>query len=211
MATITTRAELLTAVNNELHRSFSTSDQDYAIINAENKIFNDKRLRIRSMETSSDVTISSGDQTSSLPTRYVRQRRLYLSTTPIVRLRYMTPINFWSRYASTLTGQPISYTIEGENYTWGPKPDAGYTAKSLHYARPARLTQADSSNGILTDTSLYFYGVLAHLNHNLRRFDAAAHWFAMLEDEIISVTSADEADRHSGDTMVQEDTNVMVV
>jgi hypothetical protein len=211
MATIATRAELLTAIDNELHRSFSTADQDYAIINAENTIFNDSRLRVRAMEASADVTISSGTQTTALPTRFVKARRLYLSVTPIVRLRYITPINFWSRYASTLTGQPISFTIEEGNFVWGPTPDAAYTAKSLHYARPARLTSSSSTNTLLTDTSLYFYAVLAHLNHNLRRFDAAAHWFAMLEGEIVSVTRSDEADRHSGDSLVQEDVNVMVV
>ena len=122
---------LKTAVDNWLDRTDLTSRVPEFIELAEDRIGNEPKLRIRAMEKTTDLTISG--QTTALPARYVRARRLYLDTSPIRKLTYLTPVNFWTIHAAGVTSKPEAFTIEGDNLVVGPAPDISYTGKFLYW------------------------------------------------------------------------------
>ena len=203
---IGTYAELKTAVANYLTRSDLTSRIPEFIELAEDRIAHD--LRIRAMETSSDITIDA--QTEALPTGFLSMRRLYLNTDPIRRLEFVPPEHFWTIRAATESGQPKVYTIEGENLVFGPSPDSTYTGKALHYKRFTALSADADTNWLLTSArGLYLYGALIESAPYIRNDPRIATWSAMWDNELDRVMKADQRDRFPGDLRTRSD--VMVV
>jgi|TARA_R110000824_G_scaffold71433_3_gene182777 hypothetical protein len=153
MAAITNYSTLQTEIEANLHRSDISSATIQGFIDlAETRLRED--LMVREMETAVDVTISA--QTASLPTGYVGIRRFYLNTSPTLLLTYLTPDVFWSTYASSQVSRPIAFTIEGENFVFGPTPDATYTGKALIYSLIA-LATTDPSALLTSNPNLYLY------------------------------------------------------
>lgn len=196
---ITTYAELKTAVANWLNRSDLTTRIPEFISMAEDRCA--QSLRIRAMETSSDLTVNA--QTVALPTRYLETRRLYIDGNPVQRLRYMDPKDFWERWASTRSGKPLFYTIEGENYVFGPTPDATYTGKCLFYQRLAALSADEDTNWLLTNArGLLLYGALLESAPFIGDDPRLLTWAALWDDLEEKVTKANKTDRVSGDAVV---------
>ena len=191
---ITTFSELKTALANWLHRDDLTSRIPEFVSLAEDKI--GLELRVRAMETSADLTIASGTRTVALPTRFVQQRRIYLDST-VKQLDYFEAEDFWTRQAQNETGRPVMYTIEGENYVFGPEPDTGYTGKLLYYQKFAALSADADTNWILTNArGLLLYGSLIQAAPYLEDDARAVAWAAYYQDILDSVHRADKRDRH---------------
>lgn len=194
--------ELKTAASNWMPRGDLAQRIPEFVELAEARIGND--LRVREMEATSNVTISASTRTSALPTRFVQARSIYEQTS-LNRLEYRTPAEFWSVYAGLATAEPEYYTIEGENFAWGPLPDAGYTAVVSHYARPAAFSADADNNAILTRwPNLYLYATL--LEAALFRSDGPmiTKWAAAYENMLDRAHDADRRDRASGDVIPPE-------
>ena len=190
---ISTYAELQTAVANWLARDDLTARVPEFISLAEDRIAHD--LRIRAMETSADITISA--QTAALPTGFLQQRRLYLNADNARNLQYLTPDNFWTKWASVSSGEPEVFTIEGENFVFGPAPDSTYTGKCLYYKRFDALSDDADTNWILTNArGLYLYGALLEAAPFIRNDPRIALWSGMWDNELDRVQKADDRDRH---------------
>ena len=199
---ISTYAELQTAVANWLDRSDLTSRIPEFITLAEGRIA--RKLRIREMETESDVTLVAGARTAALPTGFREVRRVYLNTTPIRELEYMSPQDYWNRYASTNSGRPVVFTIEGSNFLFGPVPDTGYTAKVTHYKALDAL--ATSAHGVFTaNPDVYLYGALLAAEPFLKNDKRVGLWKAMF-DEALQELEAQNA-RHAGPMVMRDDYN----
>jgi hypothetical protein len=64
---------------------------------------------------------------------------------------------------SSVTGQPTTYTIIGENFRFAPKPSTTYTATLNFYKEFDPLSDSNTSNFILTShPAIYLYGSLYH-------------------------------------------------
>ena len=196
---ITLYSELKTAVANWASRSdlttripeFIALAEDWAAMN----------LRVRAMETTANITIDA--QTEALPTGYVAMRRLYLSGNPVRKLDYLTPLNFWSKYASTNTAKPTVFTIEGENLTFGPAPDTTYTGKILYYKRFTALSADSDTNWLLTSgRGILLYGALAELFAYTGEDGKLLKWATMRDELAKNIMAADKRDRFSGDALV---------
>lgn len=196
--TFSTNADLKAAVADYLADDALTSQIVDAVTLCEARIYyGAEPLRVRAMETSADLTISA--QTVALPTRYIQARRIYLNTSPVTKLDYLAPMDFWAKYVSTQTGKPRAYTIEGENIVLGPIPDGGYTGKILYYSRFAALSADGDTNWILTGVpGLYLYGTLLEMAILIKDNDDAQKWGALFAETIRSANRADSRDRHSG-------------
>ena len=187
-------SELKTALANYTKRDDLTSRIPEFVSLAEDRIGLD--LRVRAMETSADLTIASGTRTVALPTRFVQQRRIYLDST-IKQLDFFESEDFWTRQAQNETGRPKMYTIEGENFVFGPEPDAAYTGKLLYYQKFAALSGDTDTNWILTNArGLYLYGALIEASPYLEDDPRALTWSALYEDLLDRVHKADKRDRH---------------
>jgi hypothetical protein len=202
---LSTFGDLKATVASFLNRSNLTTQIPYFVQLAETKIaYGDRAgpipvdpLRIRAMETSADITINA--QTVALPTGYLAPRRLYLNTNPIQELEYIVPTLFWRTYISSISDTPTRYTIEGENFVFGPIPDSTYTGKSLYYKKLTALSSDSDTNWLLQNAfGAYLQGTLAEAYSYIRNAEKASEARAMFAGIINGLNLSDKDDRFSG-------------
>lgn len=194
---ISTYAELKTAVANWLERDDLTSRVPEFIALAENRIARDKRIRIRSMETTTDLTISS--QETALPTGFLGARRLYLEGNPKIRVEFLPPEDFWIRGLANQSGQPEFFTIEGDSLVVGPSPDTTYTGKLLYWQKFTAFSADADTNWLLTEaTGLYLYGALLEASPFLGDDERIMTWATLFDELADNVRLSDKRDRYSG-------------
>src|SRR3990172_8589290 len=153
---ISTYAELQTAVDNWLARTdlSGRSPEWIALFEAKVK----RRLRVWRMEGRSTASTVANQATLSLPSDFLEIRDIQLNTNPKVQLEYMTPSHIHRIWASTSTGQPIAYTIQGSELSFAPTPDAVYTVEISYYTFTALAT---ATNWLITHhPDAYLYGAL---------------------------------------------------
>ena len=202
---IATYSDLKTAVAIYSNRNDLTAfipdfiTQAHALIHfgAREPQFASEPLRIRAMETSSDVAISA--QTAALPTNYLQSRRFYINSNPIGELAYVVPDVFWRTYISSDSAQPRRFTVEGENFVFGPIPDGSYTGKILYYKKLSAMSGDTDTNWLLTNApQAYVQGALIYLWQYV--FDAEKEMLAKqrFSGIINGLNLADKSDRYSG-------------
>lgn len=198
---LTNYGELKTSVINWLERDDLTLRVPEFIALAEDRIAQDKRIRIRAMETSADLTVSA--QTVALPTGYLEARRLYLDGDPKKIVGFMTPKDFWARNLSNQSGTPKFFTVEGENLVFGPSPETSLTGKFLYYQRFTALSGDEDTNWLLTNArGLLLYAALLESAPYLGDDARAITWSTLYEDLADNLKEADKRDRHSGAPLV---------
>jgi hypothetical protein len=162
----------------------------------ESRIYSEPKLRIRQLEVTADVTITANTQTTALPTRYLSTRRLYISGSPNSLLRFLTPESFVERNLATQTARPKYYTIEAENFVWGPIPDTGYTAKSLHWAaNVAMSSDSDAPALFAKHPGLFLYAALIESAPFLGDDPRLLTWASMYDNAVDSLAASDKRDR----------------
>ncbi len=193
---ITTFATLKTAIENWLGDSATLTSRTPEFVSlAEDDI--NMELRVREMETSTNLTVNA--QTVALPTRFAQAKRLYLSGDPIKPVDYLPPQDFWARYLSTDSGEPKAFTIEGENFVFGPTPDSSYTGKLLYYQKLAAFSaDADTNTVLTTKRGLYLYGALKHGALYLEDAEKAAFYAGLYQEVLDKAHRSDSKDRHGG-------------
>ena len=199
---ISTYAELQSAVSNWLDRSDLTSRIPEFISLAESRIA--RKLRIREMETESDVTLTGGTRTAAVPTGFREVRRVYLNSSPVIELKYMTPQDYWARYTSTVTGRPVVFSVEGANFLFGPIPDSSYTAKVLHYKAFDALSS--SAHAVFTaNPDAYLYGALLAAEPFLRNDKRIGVWKGLFDEALMELQT--QSDKHAGPLTMRDDYN----
>ncbi len=194
---ITNYGELKIAVANWLQADETTPRIAELISLAEDRIAQDPRLRLRAMEASADLTVNA--QTVALPSGYLEARSLYLEGTPKRRLEFLTPEDFWVRNLASESGTPKFFTIEGENFVFGPAPDTTYTGKLLYWKRFTPLATDADTNWLLTNArGLLLYGALMEAATLLPNDPRVMVWATAYEDEVGKVQMANRRDRYSG-------------
>lgn len=157
-------------------------------------------LRIRAMETLNTTLASvAGTSTVALPTGFLAMRRLQVVASPNDGLEYLTPAQMDAEYNdSTRTGQPKAYTIEGENFRFGPIPDAIYTFNCLYYQKFTALS-SNSTNWLLTNNpGIYLYGSLIEAAPFIGNDERLQVWYRMYVGLINALNASDSSDRHAG-------------
>lgn len=153
--TITTYTELQDAIKDYSNRDDLGTAPTKFIQTVES--FLNRELRVSDMETTADLTIDA--QTEALPSDFLALRRIYLSGSPNVSLRYLDPFSFWARKSES--GTPEYFTIEGGNIIFSPSPDSTFTGKILYYQEIPPLSE-NSSNWVLAKhPDVYLHGALA--------------------------------------------------
>lgn len=188
---LTNFGELKTAVANWLERDDLTARILEFISLTEDSI--GRELRVRAMETTDNLTVSS--QETALPTGFVQQRRLYLDNNA-ARLEYFPPEDFWIRQAKNETGTPKLYTIEGDNLVVAPSPDVSQTFKLLYFKTFTALSADSDTNWVLTNArGLYLFGALIEASMYLEDEVGAVKWSVRWDNLLEKVHTADKLDR----------------
>lgn len=178
---ITTYSTLQTAVSNWLARDDISANRVQEFIGLFEAAAN-RRLRVRQMETSTNLTPSSG--TATLPTDYLYWRRVTWTGTPLVELEYVQPTIFPNYYSDSASGTPQVFTIEGLSLKVRPIDDT--TIQFAYYQKIPVLTENNTTNWLLTaHPDAYLFGALCEANAFTVNEPRAALWKAR-RDEVLS-------------------------
>ena len=166
---LSTYADLQALVADQLARSDLTTQIPDFITLFENAVA--RKLRIRLMETSTNLTPSSGSV--SLPSDYLQWRRVTWTGSTRVELEYVHPSMLQAYYPSTPSDIPAMFTIEGGTLKVRPVDS---TALEFDYlAKPAVLS--GTLNSIWTNhPDLYLSGTLYEAYSFLKDKNNAPFW-----------------------------------
>ena len=195
---IGTFAQLKTAAANWLDRS-DLGDRIPEFITLAEARFN-RILRIRDMETvSTAISTSAGTREYSLPTGFVQMKEFHLTTDPLTPLAYITPEMMTRLWAGSSKGKPEVFTIIADNVRLGPNPDAVYTTSMLYYKTFTALSDAATTNDMLTNNpDVYLYGTLLEAEPFIMNDDRVQLWAIAFKQAIDDIQNQDNKDRHSG-------------
>ena len=195
---IGTFAQLKTAAANWLDRSDLTDRIPEFIVLAEAR-FN-RILRTRDMETvSTAISTAAGTREYSLPTGFVQMKEFHLTTDPLTPLAYITPEMMTRIWAGSGKGKPEVFTIIADNVRLGPNPDAVYTTSMLYYKTFTALSDAATTNDMLTNNpDVYLYGTLLEAEPFIMNDQRVQLWAVAFKQAIDDIQNQDNKDRHSG-------------
>ena len=135
------------------------------------------QIRLREMETRSDVTPSSGAVT--LPTDYMAMKSVQVRETAPRRLEYR-PMDWLNEaYPAGDTATPSYYGIEGGTLYMFPITVSDI--RLVYYAYPAVLSDSNTSNWLLAKyPDIYLFAGLVEVESFSENREAMDHWISML-------------------------------
>ena len=199
MANIGTYAQLQTEIANWLDRTDLTATIPTFIELAEAN-FN-RVIRQPDMITKDDSFSISGRYTT-LPTDTLEIVRIVLDLTPVIVLEYMTPEELSERRVSlTGGGKPYYFTTVGGSTNQLEvlrSPDSTYTASIIYYTRIAALSDAATTNWLLTShPDIYLYGALVEAEPYLKNDDRMPMWTSRLDKALNDLRLQGQRERHT--------------
>ena len=191
---ISTYAELKTAVANWLHRSDLTDEIPDLITLGEKWIF--RHARTRDMETALSVAISSG--VAAVPSDYVEMKHAYIDGTPTSQIRRQSASQIYARYPTrSADGRPQFFARDGSNFIFGPYPDSNYTIKGIYYKRLDAVSS--SANALFVSApDLYLFAALCEAEPFLKHDKRIPVWTAKRNLALDDVNGEDNDETYSG-------------
>lgn len=163
-----------------------------------------RELRIGLLEKRATASTTAGDAYVGLPADMNRIRDIVIQGSPSYTLSQASPRDVGEDYHGSASGLPRWYFIKGTELRLAPKPDAAYTLEMIYYAKVNPLSDAITTNDILTShPDLYLFGALAEAAPFLREDDRAALWEAKYQAGLAAALRADRMDRYSAAPMVE--------
>ena len=199
MANVGTYAQLQTEIANWLDRTDLTATIPTFIELAEAN-FN-RVIRQPDMITKDDSFSIAGRYTT-LPTDTLEIDSIVLDLTPVVVLEYMTPEELSERRVSlTGGGKPYYFTTVGGSTNQLEvlrSPDSTYTASIIYYTRIAALSDAATTNWLLTShPDIYLYGALVEAEPYLKNDDRMPMWTSRLDKALNDLRLQGQRERHT--------------
>jgi hypothetical protein len=180
-AQITTVAELRNAVISYLEQHDVTDDDVNLFIFLAERDFEDE-LVLDQKEALDSGNLVNGQQTYALPGGFEEPIIFYLTDQRNARIEQVATSWFFDAPISSQQGFPRYYTIVGTEYFLGPIPDSTHAYRFYYYARPADLSDANTSNVILASyPDLYLYKCLAKGSQFFQDDVGLQRWMALYE------------------------------
>jgi hypothetical protein len=190
---ITSYAELKTAIASWLARSDLTDNIPDFITLFEAAA--NRRLRARQMETSVNLSPSSGEAT--LPADYLAWRRLTWTGSPRVELAYVAPSYLQAAYPTSPADTPRVFTIEGATLKVRPVSDTAL--ELLYYQKIPALSDGNPANWLLSaHPDLYLFGSLAEAQMFAVDPEKAALWKGRRDELFEEINSLSNKTRGAG-------------
>ena len=192
-----TYAALKTTVINFSGRDNLSDNMDDFILLAEEAMFNNesKPLRLRSMETTVELSTVAGVRTLALPAGYLEARSANIEAGGgefSLRL-------YGASALPTVTGSgiPKAFTVK-DTIEFDRTPDAVYIINFSYYAKPTPLSSANPTNTILTNNpSIYLSGCLSFVNQFTGELDTAEGYLNNMLRAIRGAIKADKSGRRT--------------
>lgn len=190
---ITTYAELKTAIADWLNRDDLTATIPNFISLAEAQ-FN-RTIRHRKMVTRSNATLDT--PYFAVPADWLQNIRFQLNTNPTTPLLFVTPEQASEeRLTYSASGQPLFYTMVGQQFQVVPSPDTSYDSELLYYAKIPALSDSVTTNWLLTESpDIYLYGALVQSAPYLKEDERIGVWAGLYQQLFSDMMLADERAR----------------
>ena len=197
---ITTYSELQTAVNNWLKRADTTRVKEFISL-AEATIA--RKLRVREMEKRQTISITSEFfDLTTLTTRFIEMKNLYMTTDPKRSLEMLTPDQMTDFYSSSVSGVPRAFCIIGNTLRIAPSPDSTYSAQITYVTPITALSDSATTNWLLTNhPDIYLYTALYHGNLYIKDKEEAAVNFDLSNGLIENLNIQEKNAKYSGAPM----------
>jgi hypothetical protein len=171
---ITTYAELKTAVSNWAHRSDLSAYLDDLVTAGEKWIM--RKVRAPEMETALSVTINTTTGLAAAPTGFLGLKYAYIDASPTQPLEVRSPQQIFNRFPSRASdSKPKWIGYDAGSFLFGPFPDSAYTIKGTYYKRQGPL-----SSGVYdlfsNNPDLFLFASLAELEPFLKNDKRVALW-----------------------------------
>jgi hypothetical protein len=194
---ITTYAELQTAVGDWLHRNGLSNIPDL-ITMGESRI--NRELRLFDMENVASLTASTSNRFVTLPTGFIEAIDLTLYSDNYPQTLSQVPLSRINSRATDISGLPHYYAISS-NIIFDVKPDDTY-ALSLRYLKRLDIA-TDLTNTVLVKyPDIYIYSALMAAAPYLKNDDRIAMWRDLLADAVKSANRLDARTRGKSRLMV---------
>lgn len=187
---ITTYATLQSAIADWLERADLTARIPDFITLAETQM--NRSLRVRRMIERSSAAIT--DPFSVTPLDYLETISLVLSNgTSSWALQPGPPESVAAAATCQEVGEPRYYSVPGEEIRYYPVPDRSYTATLTYYARIPALSDANTTNWVLSsNVDAYLFGALKEAGPFLRDNDLTAMFEAKYQAAIQAIKDAEK-------------------
>ena len=162
-----------------------------------------KTLRTRNQEKRESFTINSEyTDLTTLTDTVLEMRSLQLTTDPVTSLRYMTPSQMDGVYSGS--GQPVFFSIMGDELQVSPTPDDSYTAEATFFSPLPVLSDTNTANWVLTNhPDLYLWGALYFGNIYIKDQAEAQVNKLLFDAAIKKLNTQERRARHSGSALRQ--------
>ena len=156
-------------------------------------------LKHRSMETTTDLTLTGGVQTVALPSDFIEARSAVLQTTPLVVMTFVTPTTLDTNFGSGSSGIPSEFAIIGNNMKVGQIPDSGYAVELTYYQQIPALSDSNTTNWLLTaHPDIYLYGSLLQAAPYMSDDERIPVWGAFYDRAVAGIKKDDTRAAFSG-------------
>lgn len=180
---------------------------DYFIQIAEADIYRDiftqnQGKGVQPIETALNVTIANG--VAVLPLGYLGVKIMLISLNgQTFEVERKTPEFIYTQYPNqTATGTPQYFARVGQNFVFGPYPDANYMLTGTYWQRANQLTSVNSVNWM---TNIIPTILLAAVNRAAARFnkdeEALQLWDSLYTQQLASFILTDKAEELSGSSL----------
>lgn len=184
--TIASYSELLTEIDAWLNRTDLSARVPTFIRLFEARM--NRRLRDPDMECQSTQETTASTSNYALPTDCRKVRELYMAEDPTVVLEYMSPQAMRDTYADNTTGEPVVYTIIGNELVLAPTPDGAYTLTLTYVQEIPDLTSTNTTNWLLDDhPDAYLWGSLCMAEAFVQNDERLAVWKAAWDEALSEI------------------------
>ena len=176
---ITTYSELKTAVADFLNRDDLTTAIPNFVALAEASL--NRRMRAPEMVTRATVTVDA--EYENRPADWLETIRYQINTNPIGVLEFVTPEEaIIQKTKFSTAGAPLFFSTVGTQFQHVPAPDTAYSAELMYYARVTGLSDANTSNWLLTaNPDIYLYATLVQSAPYLKEDERIGVWAGILD------------------------------
>lgn len=198
---LTTYSELKTSVADWLNRTDLTAVVPDFISLAEAQI--ERTLRTRQMIVRSQADIDT--EYSATPADFLETKSIKLNTTPVTALQFesIDAMEMLKGTTYPAAGKPRLFTIVGGQIRVLPVPDAAYRAELIYYAKLSKLSDANTTNWLLTQApDVYLYGALVQASPYLKDDARITVWASLYQRGLDELQVADDRGATSGGSIL---------
>jgi len=167
-----------------------------------------RKLRCRDQMVRAQGNVFSGNDKIKLPANFLAMRNIQVNTDPVRALEYATPQRMdelRSSYNGGAEGEPIYYTVMGDNIFVVPTPDGTYQLEIGYFRDIPALSTDSDTNFVVTDhPDLITYGSLVHSAPYLQDDSRLQVWATLYSSAIESLVDANKKALFSGSRLINK-------